>query len=270
MSTAAANPNPRPSHPIASVDNALTLLAMVGQQDSIRISEASRALGVVPSTASRLMAMLQYHDLVVHDPETRAYRAGPALMRIGLNVVERMDVRRIVRPFLERLAQELDETIHFLVLDGTSVMFVDGVESRRAVRTTRRNGEVRPAHCTSGGKAMLATLSRDELHRRYPDDRVSPCTPRSVTSRGQLERELAAVDRRGYATSVQESEPDIAALGAAIKSPSGALIGAFSVSLPMTRYSRATFAAMVDPLLATARDASEQLAFAELLEAKRG
>lgn len=254
-----------PVRTLASVDNALTLLSLVCERGAVRVSEAARSLDVAPSTASRLMAMLQHRGHVVQDPATRAFRPGPALVRLGLDAIERTSARRLVMPYLERLARELDETVHFLVLDGTSVVFVDGVESTRAVRTTRRRGEIRPAHCTSGGKAMLAALPAEELRRRYPAERLPACTPKSPASRSALERELATIARRGYATAVQESEPDIAAIGAAVRAPGGRLVGALGVSLPMTRYGRGTFAALAEPLLAAAAAAGEELAAVELL-----
>ena len=266
MNGPSANSKAPPARSIASVENALTLLEMVAAQESVRVSDAGRALGVAPSTASRLMAMLHYHDFVVHDSESRAYRAGPALARLGLNAIERMSVRRLALPFVERLARELDETVHFLVLDGASVLFVDGVESGRAVRTSRRRGELRPAHCTSGGKAMLATLPRDDLLRRYPQQQLQPCTTKSLTTRDALERELAEIKIRGYAISIQESEPDIAAMGAAIVTTTGKLIGALSIAIPTTRYEPTKFATLAEPLLEVAAEAGERLAFAELLD----
>ena len=239
---------------------------MVAARESVRISDAARVLGVAPSTASRLMAMLQYHDLVVHDSESRVYRAGPALVRLGFDVMERMSVRRLAFPFVQRLAREFDETVHFLVLDGASILFVDGVESGRVVRISRRRGELRPAHCTSGGKAMLATLRHDDFLRRYPQRQLQPSTPWSLTSRDALERELAEIKVRGYATSAQECEPDVAAIGAAIVSTSGKLIGALSIAVPTTRYDPATFTTFAEPLVKVAAEAGERLAFAELLD----
>jgi IclR family acetate operon transcriptional repressor len=239
---------------------------MVASQGTVRVSEVSRALGVVPSTASRLLAMLQYHELVVHDAGSRAYHAGPALMRVGLSVMERMTLRGLALPFVERLSQELNETVHLVVLSEASVLFIEGVESQRAVRTSRRRGELRPAHCTSGGKAMLATLSREDLLQRYPRQQLTASTPKSITSRDALERELSEVRARGYATSIRESEPDIAAIGAAIVSANDALVAAISVAIPTTRYQRSTFRALAKPLLQTVAEASEKLAFAELLE----
>jgi DNA-binding IclR family transcriptional regulator len=212
------------------------------------------------------MAMLQYHDFVVHDSKSRVYRAGPALVHLGLNAIERMSVRRLAFPFVERLARDLDETVHFVVLDGASVLFVDGVDSGRAVRTRRRRGELRPAHCTSGGKAMLAMLPHDDFLRRYPQEHLLRCTGSSLATREALARELAEIRIRGYATNIQESEPDIAAIGAAIVSPAGKLIGALSIAIPTTRYDPESFTAFAEPLLMVAAEAGEKLAFAELLD----
>src|SRR5215470_8861033 len=79
-----ANPARRPpSYPIASVDRALRLLLLVGRRSSVRLSEASQALGVAPSTAHRLLAMLAFHDFVRRDGDRRGYVAGPALAEIG-------------------------------------------------------------------------------------------------------------------------------------------------------------------------------------------
>lgn len=49
-----------PQYPIESVDNALKLLLLLGEQPQIRLSEATRYLGVASSTAHRLLAMLTY------------------------------------------------------------------------------------------------------------------------------------------------------------------------------------------------------------------
>ena len=57
-----------PQYPIESVDNALKLLLLLGEQPQIRLSEATRYLGVASSTAHRLLAMLSYRGFVRQDP----------------------------------------------------------------------------------------------------------------------------------------------------------------------------------------------------------
>ena len=253
---------PRPTQILSSVDNALTLLLLFREQEVIRISDAGRALGVAASTASRLMAMLQYRGFAVQDPQTKAYRPGPALVDIGLAAVSRIDARVVVRPFLERLAREVDETVHFVVLDGDEAVFLDGVESNRSVKTTLRLGQRRPAHVISGGKALLAALPADELRRRYPHGRLARVTDRTITSRAALEQELAAIRERGYAASIQESDPEVTGLGIAIAHPAGPPAGAITVSLPTSRFEEDKLMALLEPLRAAATAAAEALATA--------
>ena len=106
-----------PNYPIGSVSNALRLLLMFREDPLIRVSEASSALGVAPSTAHRLLAMLEYHGFVQQDPATRGYRAGPAVIDIGLSAVRSIDVRSHLLPYMERLCDEVDETVQLMVLE---------------------------------------------------------------------------------------------------------------------------------------------------------
>jgi DNA-binding IclR family transcriptional regulator len=239
---------PRPTQPIASVDNALTLLALFREQDRVRIADASKRLGVAASTASRLMAMLQYHGFVTQDPETKAYVSGPGLIDIAFSAMRRMHDHRHVRRHLEQLARQIDETVHYVVLNGDQAVFLDGVESSRAVKTTLRLGERRPAHCVSGGKAILATLPEAEIKRIFPHSRLRRCTEETVATRTALLEDLAVVRQRGYATSLRESEPDIVAVAMAVLDGRGEPLGAIAISMPSMRYRDDTIDALLPPL----------------------
>ncbi len=259
-----------PKHPIGSVDNALKLLLMFRDHRRIRISEAAAALNVVASTAHRLMAMLEHHGLVSQDPESKAYQSGPMLTQIALQVLAQMDIRTVIRPHLERLAERTNESVHFLVLDGTDVLFVDGIESGRTVRTTLRVGMRRPAHCTSGGKALLAELTDAEVRALYGATAPTECTPRSIHTIPALLRDLKKVRQVGYGASVGESEPEIAAVGTAILGAQGQPMGAFSVSMPMTRYDPSALTRVGAMASVTAQEAMADLTQAAQVGLLRG
>ncbi|WP_158889198.1 IclR family transcriptional regulator [Amycolatopsis anabasis] len=244
---------PVPQYPIESVDRALRLLLMFRASREIRLSDARDALEVGQSTAHRLMAMLVYHGFVDQDPVSRVYRAGPALVDIGLSVVRQMDVRALARPVLEWLAGETDETVHLGVLEAGQVRFVDVVESERALRVSGRVGRLLPAHATSLGKAMLAQLPADKVRELYPGESLEPVTGKTMTERSALLAELARVRKRGYAVNAGESEDGVSSVGIALTGPGGAVVGGLSVGAPsnrMTRQHRERYGA----LLAEARD----------------
>jgi len=240
-----------PSYPIESVDNALRLLLLLRDQDRVGVSEAGRALGVARSTAHRLLAMLQYHGFVVREASSRAYLAGPALVDLGLSAIRQLDVRVQARAHIERLASEVGETVHLGLLRGTQVVFLDSVETPRALRVGSRAGEAMPAHCTALGKAMLAGLTHEQLVELYPGGRLERLTERSVSTRAQLERELRAVRDRGYATNAGESERDIVAVAMAVGGGGerrAAPRAAVAISAPITRWDAGDVTALLEPL----------------------
>src|SRR5581483_2101766 len=124
-------PARKPNYPIESVDNALQLLLLFRKHKAISVSEASRMIEVAPSTAHRLLAMLQYHGFVSQDPTTRLYAAGPALIDIGLSVIRGMDLRGQALPFMHQLCQEVGETVHLAVLQGSMVLFLESIECEK-------------------------------------------------------------------------------------------------------------------------------------------
>lgn len=224
-----------PKYPIESVDNVLRLLLMVSRQRQVRVSEASAELGTAVSTAHRLLAMLAHHGFVVQDPDSKAYKAGHVLLRIGLNSVNNLDLRTLLRPFLEELRDETEETVHAAILQGNEVMFIDCAESPMALRVTSRVGTMMWAHCTSIGKAWLACESDDFLRGLYPSPKLPALTAESITSRAALMAELAEVRRVGYSHNESESEVGVGSVSAAVCDRHGKPVASLSVSVPLAR-----------------------------------
>jgi DNA-binding IclR family transcriptional regulator len=235
---------PRPRYPIESVDNVLRLLALFRDRGSVRVLEASRELGVAGSTAHRLLAMLEYHDFVARDARTRDYVPGAALMALGLNVARGSGLRTAAVSEMEALAAETNETVSLAVLFGTEVVFVESVESLRAVRVTSMAGAVFPAHTASAGKVLLAELSADELEQRFPDDTLPGGTDRAIKTKRELVGELAEIRAQGYALNRGESDALRGSIAVCLRDDRGQAPGSLSISMPLVRFN----AAAVDDL----------------------
>lgn len=227
-----------PQYPIESVDNALKILLLLGERNSIRLTDASNYLGVASSTAHRLLAMLQYRGFVRQNPQTKAYEPGPSLSNVAFAIMRQVDIRARAHPVLQRLSETVGETVHLGRLDGTAVFFVDSIESSRAVRVGSRLGMSLPAHCTSTGKALLASCEPQAVRLLYPHERLPVLTSHSLNSRKALEAELAVVRDRGYATSSEESEEGVASVAAFLGDFAGSKY-AVNISAPVTRMTEA-------------------------------
>jgi DNA-binding IclR family transcriptional regulator len=229
----------QPAYPITSVDNALRLIRLFNDRDTLRLTDACSYLGVAHSTAHRLLAMLIHHGFVQQDPQSRTYRPGPTLLEIGLSVVEKSDFRTKARPLLVELVDLFNETVHLMTLEGTKVRYVDGVEGNRALRVAPRTGSMLPAHCTSGGKALLAELPDERIRALYADPTtIAPQTDRSVSSLPSLIAALEEVRANGYATNYEESEEGVGSVAIALRNAAGTALAAVAVAVPTMRLSQ--------------------------------
>lgn len=250
---------PEPQYPIESVDNALKVLLLLGERSELRLTDVANYLGVATSTAHRLLAMLHYRGFIRQGERGKAYVPGTALTGVAFSILQRFDVKETLRPFLERLNGELTETVHLGILDGTTVRFIDAIESPRAVRVASRLGQSMAAHCTSTGKAMLAQLSTEDLRRLYPDEELKGLTANSIRRRSELEREVEVARSLGYATSSEESEEGVASVAVAFPARRTPLQMAFNVSVPVSRMNRADMRRMSEVMRRTVDDATALL-----------
>jgi DNA-binding IclR family transcriptional regulator len=247
-----------------SVDNALRLLELIGEQQTLRVSEAAALLGVAPSTAHRLLSALRGRGFVLQDKPNGVYRPGPVLNEIGLAAIGRIDLRSVARPVLQELSEQTQETVSLTLLEGRDVRFVDCVESPRSVRVGDRTGVVMPAHCTAAGKAILAALPPFELERRYRDRNLTGRTPHSITAWERLESELRLINRHGYALNEQEGEEGICAIAVAVRDLTDAPLASIAVVLPAARTARTDARAEFVPYLERAVESVQGLLRAQL------
>ncbi|HLH69050.1 MAG TPA: IclR family transcriptional regulator [Candidatus Dormibacteraeota bacterium] len=217
------------------MSHAIRTLLLLRERQTVRLSEVAEALGVARSTAHRVLSTLCSYGFVVQTRSRGAYRAGPQLIEVGLAALRGVDVRRVAHPHLEALSAELRETVSLIIVQGDRSWFLDSVESMEPLRVTTRTGQAKPAHCTSGGKVLLAELSLESLRRLYPEERLPTLTPRSIASRAALEAELEAVRVRGYATNFEESEVGLSGVSVLIRDPEGRPLAAVAVSAPSSR-----------------------------------
>lgn len=247
-----------PAYPITSVDNALKLLLSFGSQETIRVSSASKQLGVAQSTASRLLAMLEYHGLASKDPASGEYVPGPNLLGLALSVVGQLDLWQQAHSSVEALRDELNETVHVGVLHGTDIVYIGGIESTRSLRVGLRVGLALPAHATSGGKVLLAELPRERLRAGFPQQ-LPRQTEATLATRDELEQRLERVREDGYAVSHAENEPDVSSLAVPLRAAGGEAVAALVVTAPTSRAGREWEQRVMAAAVETARRVSPKL-----------
>ena len=139
--------------------------------------------------------------------------------------------REAALPFLQDLHAAAKTTVQLGVLEGAQVLVVERITGHRPMPMLEQAGGKIPAHCSALGRAILA-YSDPETIEAILAAGLQPRTPRTLTSRMAVLRELTAIPPRGWAVDREEGNIGISCVAAPIFGPLGQVAAALSVTGP--------------------------------------
>ncbi|MEI5098441.1 IclR family transcriptional regulator [Streptomyces sp. PmtG] len=224
---------------VPAVTRALDILELfLDGDEAYSAPEITRKLQLPRTTVHELLTTLVARSYLVPVPEQPGrYRLGVRTYQLGSRYAEKLDLAAEGQQVAREVAETCDETVHVAVLEDTDVIYIAKVDSTHAVRMVSAAGRRLPAHCTSVGKMLLASLPQAELEARLAGREFAAMTPHSITDPGELLAALVEIRRAGVAVEHRESNPDVSCVAAPVRDSAGRVVAALSISVPMIRWS---------------------------------
>ncbi len=235
MDHASAEKAPRSGGSIQVIDRAAALLdAISTYPDPASLKHLSADTGLHPSTAHRILHALCEVGLVERD-EASHYRLGRQLHYLAERVRPSVDLRQEALGIMERLRDEVGETVNLTVREGDEVIYVERALSRRIMRVEQVIGSRAPLHVTAVGKLMLGELG-DQFTQGYAERTGLPAyTVHTLDSLEKLKPQAQQGVRDGYALDNEEAEEGVGCIGVLVRDARGEFVAGLSVSAPIER-----------------------------------
>lgn len=212
------------------------------------ITEIAQGLGISKSTVYKHLKTLEGERYVTTGDDGKYY-TGLRFLRLGAGARHRHRIYETAKPEIQELAEESGEMANVLVEEHGRGIFLYRADSSRAVNLDTHAGREVYLHTTAMGKAILAGLP-DERVREIVDQHGLPrMTEHTITDTDELFEELRTIKERGWAYDREERLEGLTCVAAAITDPSGAVLGAISVSGPRSRLKGDTLEADLPQLL---------------------
>lgn len=244
-----------------SVARALQVLDVVAvrSREPVRLVDIVAETGLPKTTCHRILGSLTHMGLLRVDDQGR-FGPGALLLAMGMNFLSQTDIRSLARPLMEQLAMKTEETCHLGVMQFPWVVYLEKVESPLAIRMHSEVGAINPIYCTGLGKALLA-FSPSEVVDEVCELPLEARTQRTITSPGELRRELDKIRERGFAIDDVENEAGIRCVGAPILGHDGNAVAALSLAGPETRLTLDVAMGLGETLLEVAQRVSAQMGY---------
>ncbi len=213
--------------PRSAADKTLGVLAALA--DHSRVADLAKSTGLPKPTVHRILQTLVRHGFARTDGHGE-YMGGPRILSLAGRFLQRLDIAELVRPILRDLQERTAWTVHLALLSGDEAVYVAKVEGAKPYHLASRVGMSLRLHCTSIGKAILATMSDDDVRAVLDRAGMPARTEHTRTDAATLLAELAEVRARGYAEDHEENEAGVHAVGAAVFDHTGEVVGAVSAA----------------------------------------
>jgi IclR family acetate operon transcriptional repressor len=204
------------------------------------VSDLARRTDLLPSDVHRILTSLQYCGYIDQDPQTKTYRLGCGMFKLGLITCQRMGLREAGKPLLKRLSEELDATAHMAMFDSREleVFLVEQIDYPGEDVIKPRLGSPSGPHCTALGKTILACMDRQTSLRVVKKSGMPKMTAHTITDLAALEKEFAKIREQGYAIDQEESVKGACCIGAPVRDYTGSVVASISASLVTDHFAR--------------------------------
>jgi IclR family transcriptional regulator, pca regulon regulatory protein len=220
---------------VQSLERGLAVIrAFDGENPRLTLSDVSRRTGLTRAAARRFLLTLVELGYVHHDG--REFSLRPSVLDLGFAYLSSMGLPEVAMPHMETLVATVQESSSMSVLDGSSIVYVARVPTRRRIMTVAIAVGTRfPAFATSMGRVLLAGLAPDDLDAALAGLDLHSFTETTVHDAGELRAAIDVARERGFAVVDQELEHGLRSVAAPVRDDAGYVIAAVNVSVHASR-----------------------------------
>lgn len=239
-----------------SVERALSVLLYVCQSETSKgLTEISRATNLDKATTLRLIKTLADADMVCHEPGTRRYQQGPGIYNFWPS-----EMRKICRPSMQTLLDQVNETICVIALRGNKRICIDSLEPDRELRIVAPIGRELPVFVGASGRIFMAYKSEKQRQSILDGTKLRVDTLDVELDKEIYLEQLEEVREAGCAHNVGEVADGTSTIAAPIFDSLGNTAAALVVRGPSTRMSEDVIDGMAKLVKTAAGKISEEMA----------
>lgn len=243
-----------------TVEKALRILdALTEEKGPLGISELSRRLDMSSSTIYRILQVLMRRRYINQDSVTNKYNLGYKILELSSTVLMQLELRKVAKDHLEKLAKETSETARLAIMDEGEIIYVEQVEGKDQIRLQLQLGTRSPAHCTAAGKCIMAFLEQHEVDAILSKHELKAFTPKTITNIDKLRDQLRRIKEKGYAFNDEEYRDMVRAVGSPILDFKMKVVGSIVVVAPSFRLKLSMVPVIAKQVKRAALDISRQM-----------
>lgn len=225
-------PTIAPADFIAGLAKGLAVLESFDtERQRLNATMAAERAGITRAAARRHLLTLTYLGYLETDGSY--YWLAPKVLGLSGSYLASARLPRVVQPVLHQLAAQTGLSYSCVVREGREVVIVARStvheKGERLMAHGLHLGTRLPAHATSTGRILLASLSAAELEQWLEGFTLPRLTTHTLTDANDLKAVLDQVRRQDFCVALEEHELAIQAIAVPLRNMQGRTVAALNV-----------------------------------------
>ncbi len=224
----------------------------------LTLSEVAQRTGLTAAGARRLLYTLI--TLGYARVDNRKFSLTPAVLELGYAYLAALPLRDLARVAVDEYMEQTGEICTVSVIDRNEIVYVARAEMPSPLSRRLGVGERLPAHATSSGQVLLASMGSDSLEAYLAQAPFERFTKFTIVEAAPLKAAINLAGQEGYALADQQLELGICGLAVPIRDDRNKIVAALTTSLNLARHeSESILEKFLPIMLQTAKNISRGL-----------
>ncbi len=245
---------------MSTIEKALGLLEYFSaSRPDIGLSEFKTLTGVDKGTLHRHLTALRNCGYLEQHHTTRAYRLGPAVIRLSIVREKTVPLVKTVESYIDRLSESVQELAHAALPEKKGMTSIYSKDAgSHGTRVSFDEAEILPFHATSSGIAMLAFSDQDVVNCVLSKP-LESYTTTTATDAKDVQALITRAHASGIASANQSYETEVISYAVPFFGADGEAIGTIAIAAPASRMDAALAEQCSNALVAAGQSLSRDL-----------
>ncbi|GAB2187677.1 IclR family transcriptional regulator [Roseibium sp. LAB1] len=223
---------------VGSLEKGLRIMsAFNAHRTELGLTELAEIVGMDKSAAQRFTNTLHKTGYLEKDPESRRFRPSLKFLELAAAYLWSDPFVQLAMPKLIDLSRDLGERVNAARLAGSDIIYVIRIPTQLTSFGAMVVGNKVQALSSSSGRIMLAHMSEEERQLALETWPIDKITPRTVTDRSQIAREVEEAGQQGYGIAVNQNIINEIGIAAPVFDRIGRVAGTVQCSVSSQKWS---------------------------------
>ncbi|MFD2626866.1 IclR family transcriptional regulator [Salibacterium salarium] len=229
----------------------MDILHLFREHESLSLNDIMH-LSATPKTSAYRMVNALVEMGFLEKNKDGQYKLGLAFLEFGQLVTNRLDLRKIAFPIMQRLRDDVKEAVNLVVKDQNEAIYIEKLDTNQPVRLFTKIGKRSPLYAGACPRILLAYSPKDQIEDYIKNTALTAVSSGTITNSETLQQTLVQTQSDGYTISHSELEENTTAVAAPIFDSSHRIIAGLSIAGPDLRLSEE----QMDELIIKVKDAA--------------